>query len=75
MGKVGANGELLPPKEIRERLNFKEGQKVKYSMSCGRLIVEKILSPEEILSQPSKMTIPFEEIKQNRQKLSDDAEK
>jgi len=75
IGKVGSKGELFPPKEIREKLDLKEGQKVKYSMSYGRLIVEKILTPEEVLSKPPKITISYEEIKKNRQELSNEAEK
>jgi AbrB family looped-hinge helix DNA binding protein len=75
IGKVGSKGELFPPKEIREKLDLKEGQKVKYTMSYGRLIVEKILTPEEILLKPSKVMITIDEIKKNRQELSDEAEK
>jgi bifunctional DNA-binding transcriptional regulator/antitoxin component of YhaV-PrlF toxin-antitoxin module len=72
-GKVGSKGELFPPKEIREQINLKAGQTITYRIVNGRLIVERILTPEEILEKPSKAIISLEEIKKNRLNLSEDS--
>ncbi|MFW9914169.1 MAG: AbrB/MazE/SpoVT family DNA-binding domain-containing protein [Candidatus Thorarchaeota archaeon] len=71
-GKVGSKGELFPPKELREQINLKAGQTIIYRIVNGRLIVEKILTPKEILEKPSKVIISLEEIKKDRLKLSED---
>jgi bifunctional DNA-binding transcriptional regulator/antitoxin component of YhaV-PrlF toxin-antitoxin module len=71
-GKVGSKGELFPPKEIREQINLKAGQSVVYRILNGRLIVERIQTLDEILEQPSKVIISFDEIKKERLKLSED---
>jgi hypothetical protein len=51
------------------------GQHVIYNVIQGRLIIEKILDPEEILKKPMKGKISLEDIKKNRLELSEDAEK
>jgi bifunctional DNA-binding transcriptional regulator/antitoxin component of YhaV-PrlF toxin-antitoxin module len=73
IGKVGSKGELFPPKEIREQLGFESGREIEYRVSNGTLIVEKILSPEEILSKPKKAIVTIEELKKDRLNLSEDA--
>lgn len=75
IGKVGSKGELFPPKKIREKIGLKEGQRVLYRIVQGKLVVEKIETVEEILEKPAKVTITFEEFKEDRRKLSKDAEK
>lgn len=72
-GKVGSKGELFPPKEIREQINLKAGQAIIYRILNGRLIVERILTPEEILEKPSKTIISLDEIKKDRGRLSEEA--
>jgi len=75
IGKVGSKGELFPPKHIREQLGLKSGQKVVFRINNGVLIIEKVLSVDEILQKPKKAVISIEEIKQDRFKLSEDAVK
>ncbi len=71
-GIVGSKGELFPPKSIREQLGLKKGQKIIYRVLNGRLIVEKYIELEEILSKSSKIEISFDEIKKDRKKLSEE---
>ncbi|MFX0095365.1 MAG: AbrB/MazE/SpoVT family DNA-binding domain-containing protein [Candidatus Hodarchaeota archaeon] len=73
IGKVGSKGELFPPKELRLKIGLIEGQKVLYRVFNGRLIVEKIPTPEELLERPSKVIVSLEELKKERAKLSEDA--
>ncbi|MBD3190655.1 MAG: AbrB family transcriptional regulator [Candidatus Heimdallarchaeota archaeon] len=75
IGKVGSKGELFPPKKMREKIGLKKGQKVLYKIVHGRLVVEKIVTAEEILEEEPEVTIPFEEFKEHRRELSKDAEK
>ena len=74
IGKVGSKGELFPPKEIREKIGLIKGQRVLYRIVKGRLVVEKIATAEELLEEPAKVTITFEEFKEHRRKLSREAE-
>ena len=73
-GKVGSKGELFPSKKIRMAAGLKKNQKVKYSVVQGRLIVEKIPDPIELLSQPPKVTIAWDEFKEDRFSLSKELE-
>ncbi len=75
VGKVGSEGDLFPPKEIRLQAGLIEGQKVVYRVVNGRLIVEKLFSPEEILKKSSKVIVSFEEIKRDRLQLTEDTSK
>ncbi len=75
VGKVGSKGELFPPKELRIQAGLIEGQKVTYRVVNGRLVVERLLSPEEIFNKPSKVVVSFDEIKRERLQLSEDASK
>ncbi len=75
VGKVGSKGELFPPKELRIQAGLIEGQKVTYRVVNGRLMVERLLSPEEIFNKPSKVVVSFDEIKRERLQLSEDANK
>ncbi len=74
IGVVGSKGELFPPKELREKIGLKVGQKVIYRDVNGRLVVEILPEAEEVLNRPSKVTVSFEEIKKDRQQLSHEAE-
>lgn len=71
-GKVGSKGELFPPKEIREQIKLTPGQTIIYRVLNGRLVVERIQTPAEILEKPSKIIISFEEIKKDRIRLSEE---
>ncbi|MHA1995841.1 MAG: hypothetical protein ACW97Z_14935 [Candidatus Hodarchaeales archaeon] len=74
-GKVGSKGELFPSKKIREAIGLKKNQKIKYSVIHERLIIEKIPDPLILLSQPSKVTISWNEYKNDRLELSRELER
>ncbi|HYA77742.1 MAG TPA: AbrB/MazE/SpoVT family DNA-binding domain-containing protein [Verrucomicrobiae bacterium] len=40
--RVGSNGELFPPKEMREKLGLKAYTKVIFTIESGKLIVEPV---------------------------------
>ena len=71
-GKVGSKGELFPPKEVREQANLEIGEEVMYRVVNGILIVVRIYSAEEILKNPPKVKLTFEEIKKERAQLSEE---
>ena len=71
-GIVGSKGELFPPKSIREKLGLKKGQKIIYRVLNGRLIIEKYIELEEILSKSAKVEISFNETKKDREELSEE---
>lgn len=73
-GVVGSKGELFPPKDLREKIGLKVGQKVVYRDVNGRLVVEVLPEAEKILHRPAKVTISFEDLRKDRQQLSRDAE-
>jgi len=75
IGKVGSKGELFPPKALRSKIGLKAGQNVIYRVVHGRLIVEKLLTIDEVLAKPSRVTVSFEELKKDRLQLSEDASK
>ncbi len=75
VGRVGSKGELFPPKELRIQAGLVEGQKVIYHVVNGHLVVERLLSPEELFNKPSKVSVSFEEIKHDRRQLSEEASK
>ena len=70
---MGSKGELFPPKDLRFKIGFEAGQNVIYRVVNGRLIVEKLLTIDEVLAKPAKVTVSFEELKKDRLQLSEDA--
>ena len=42
-------GRLLIPKSMRERLGLHEGVKLKLSIEDGKIVITKLLSPEEFI--------------------------
>jgi len=74
IGRVGSRGELFLPKEIREKLGIKPHMKVIYRIEKGKLIVEPILSLEDVLKEPPEIEITLEEFHEFRKKLSREAE-
>lgn len=74
-GKVGSKGELFPPKKIRSLIGLVPGQNILYRVVKGRLIVEKLLTAEELLKKTSKVIMTVDELKKDRLKLSEDASK
>ena len=73
IGKVGSKGELFPPKDLRSKIGLTAGQNVIYRVVNGRLIVEKLLTVDEVLIKPSKVTVSFDDLKKDRLQLSEDA--
>ncbi|MFQ6126994.1 MAG: hypothetical protein ACE5R6_20655 [Candidatus Heimdallarchaeota archaeon] len=49
IGKEGSKGELFPLKKLRDTLGLKNNQKVFYKIRHGKLVVEPIFPPEELL--------------------------
>ena len=63
VGIVGKKGELYPPKHIRTALNLLPKSNVRYKITPnGYLLVEKIVSIEEILKKKPIAKISSEEI-------------
>ncbi len=74
-GKVGSKGELYPSKKIRKAAGLKKHMKVRYIVINGRLIIERIMNPIELLEKEPKVTITYDEHKQDRKELSKVLEK
>ena len=74
-GKVGAKGELFPPKELREAVGLQPHSDVRYRAEEGRLVVEPVPSLREVLKEPPEVTIPPGEVRALRSKLSREAER
>ncbi|MFQ6076955.1 MAG: AbrB/MazE/SpoVT family DNA-binding domain-containing protein [Candidatus Bathyarchaeia archaeon] len=51
-GIVGPKNELFPPKEVREALGIKRGQRILYLLKGKELVVRIVPSFEEALKQP-----------------------
>ena len=73
-GQVDSEGELFPPKEIRDKLGLKPHTKVIYKVENDRLIVEPVPSLEEVFDEPPAIEITLEELKAFRRKLSKEME-
>jgi len=43
MGKVSSRGQIAIPSDIRNKLNFKEGQKVLFFVEDDTILIKKIL--------------------------------
>jgi len=56
-GKVGKKGTLYPPKSLREKLEFKEGDMIQYVVKGNNLLVVKISDPLKVASH---FNIPFD---------------
>jgi hypothetical protein len=49
---VGKRGEIFTTKQLRNKTKIKKGGKVRASIVEGRLVLEPILSIEELLHRP-----------------------
>ncbi len=56
-GRVGKRGQIYLPKHIREQLNLREGDVVKFELNNGKLIVIPIPDPIELALKGKKWTI------------------
>ena len=68
IGKVGKNGELYPPKKIREKIRLKPGQKVIYIAKDDRIEVIPLKDFLEALKEEPVLEISFSEF----EKLSEE---
>lgn len=61
--KVGARGQAVIPKPIRDQMGIQPGDKVRFGIEEGRIVVEKV-DPEELVEELlgayEKRTLPEE---------------
>ncbi|GAH64731.1 unnamed protein product [marine sediment metagenome] len=57
------NGEIFPPKEVREYLGFNKDATILMKVYSNRIIVQKIDSLEDILSIPTNVKISYHAFK------------
>lgn len=75
-GKVGSKGELYPSAKLRKQLHLLPNSRVKYRISPkGYLIVEPVLSIEDLLELPRFTTITFDEIEELSEKMQEEGQK
>ncbi len=68
-GVVGKRGELYPPKEIREILKLKSGQKVIFRVEEGKLIVEPVLSIRDALKMKKFTKTTVKDFQKEREEI------
>ncbi len=62
-GKIGSKGELYLPKKLRNLLGLEPNSRIRYFVSPkGYLMIEKVISIEELLKSPSLAKVTVEEI-------------
>jgi len=69
--KVGKKGEIFTTKALRKRANIREGGKVTAKISKNKVIIEPVLSIEELLTRPPLGTLTPREA----EKLSEQMQK
>jgi AbrB family looped-hinge helix DNA binding protein len=55
--KLGKKGEIYIPKEIREKLEIREGMRLKAKIEDNKLIIESLPSVESILNKERKIKL------------------
>ncbi len=61
--KVGSKGEFYLPKKFREALGLSPNSRIRYYISPkGYLIIEKVISVEDLLKTPSIARVSTQEI-------------
>lgn len=63
MLKIGSKGEIFPPKEVRDYLDLNKDQSILMKVYPNRLIIQKVDSLEEILSQPTDIKVSYHVLK------------
>jgi antitoxin component of MazEF toxin-antitoxin module len=53
-GKVAKKLALYPPKRLMNELGLKEGQRVRYNVENGKLVVEPVPDPIDMALQSKK---------------------
>ncbi len=48
---IDDKGRIILPKEIRKSLGLSAGMKVKLNVESDRIIIEKVISPEEFITR------------------------
>jgi len=71
VGVVGKKYDLYPPKEIRNELGLKPGQKVLYRVEKGKLVVEVIPRVEEAEKLPKFAETSVEEFEKFTKELEE----
>ncbi|MHA1973667.1 MAG: AbrB/MazE/SpoVT family DNA-binding domain-containing protein [Candidatus Hodarchaeales archaeon] len=70
IGKVGRKGELYPPKELRETLGLHPNTKIRfYASPKGQLIIEKIITAEDLLKMAPIAKIATEKIEMTSEQM------
>jgi len=54
VGRVAKRFALYPPKGLMQKLGLKEGQKVRYEMEGGKLVVELLPNPIDLALNSKK---------------------
>ncbi len=53
-GRIAKKFALYPPKKLTRELGLKEGQRVRYSVTNGKLVVEPLPDPIELALHAKK---------------------
>jgi bifunctional DNA-binding transcriptional regulator/antitoxin component of YhaV-PrlF toxin-antitoxin module len=68
-GKVAKKFALYPPKDLVRRLGLKEGQRVRYEIEDGKLVVEPLPDPIDVALRSKKwMKVTAREIESESEK-------
>jgi len=68
--RVGSEGELFVPKELRDKAGLSPARRVIYKLEEGRLVVEPIPALDDLLAQKPEVEITTAEFKRHRRELS-----
>ncbi len=71
VGKIGKKGQIVIPKEIREKYNIKPGDIIIFKIQDGKLILEKI---QEKMKDILKASKPIESSLEFQKRLRDEWE-
>jgi len=72
MLKIGSEGEIFLPKDLREMLGFEPDQAILLHVQKDLLILRKVHSLEELLQSPPKVKISYHAWKQIKEEINDE---